>query len=357
MPERLYDVVIFGATGFAGRLVARYLAHRRPRTVGPYAHHGAPLVAAAVAQGTNTCDLTGEPQFVRRMIDAHHAEAEARGVRIVHCCGFDSVPSDLGVWVLQQAARERLGAPCLRIEMVVEAIRGGFSGGTLTSLGNVLTEAKDPQTRRILGDPYALAPGAPRGPDRGLQVGVRYSEAAGAWTAPFMMAGINERVVRRSHALLGLPWGEGFSYHESMRAGPGLRGRIRAGTLAVGLGLISVAMGTPPVRRVLQATVLPAQGQGPSEASIEAGFFKIHLYGWLEPGSGERIEVVVRGRRDPGYGATACMLAESALCLATDPLPERAGVLTPATAMGGALVARLDATDVQFEVLDAPTQG
>ncbi len=263
MSDRPYDVVIFGATGFAGRLVARYLvdtdradgvrwaiagrsrdklealaqalgvpdlpcvvadSHDRESldamarstrvictTVGPYAEHGAMLVAAAVEAGTHTCDLTGEPQFVRRMIDAHHAAAEASGVRIVHCCGFDSVPSDLGVFVLQQAAVARHGTPCSEIEMVVAAARGGFSGGTLASLGNVLSEAKDPEVRRILTDPYSLVPGG-SGPDGRAQMGSRYSEAEGTWTAPSMMAPINERVVRRSHALLGYLCGEGFRY-------------------------------------------------------------------------------------------------------------------------------------------------
>lgn len=407
MPDRPYDVVIFGATGFAGRLVARYLAQRTPEpgvrwavagrdrsklqalveelglpelpivvadsndpqsleamaaasrvictTVGPYARYGAPLVAAAVKHRTHTCDLTGEPQFVRRMIDAHHDEAHDSGVRIVSCCGFDSIPSDLGVWVLQSAAIERLGAPCSEVELVVAAARGGFSGGTLASMATLLDEARDPAVRRVLGDPYSLAPGAPRGPDGRSQTGVRYSEAAGAWTAPFVMASINERVVRRSHALLGQPWGQGFRYHESMRTRAGLRGRLGAGAVSVGLGLFTVSMATPLARRVLQRTVLPAPGEGPSEEAIESGFFKIHLYGRLPDDPEPRIEVVVRGRRDPGYGATACMLAESALCLASDPLPERAGVLTPSTAMGDALVARLNATDVQFEVLPAPS--
>ena len=396
MADKPHDLVLFGATGFAGRLVAEYLSTRgraeglswaiagrsadklaalaadlgRPdlprivadsadrasldamcaatrvvcTTVGPYARYGADLVAAAVAAKTHYCDLTGEPQFVRRMIDRHHAEAEAAGVRIVHCCGFDSVPSDLGVWVLQQAAAQRHGRPCPEVEMVVLGASGGVSGGTLASMGHLLDEASDPQVRRVLADPYSLA--GSKGPDTREQRAPRYSDAAGAWTAPFVMAAVNERVVRRSNALLDHAYGDDFRYRESMRTRSGLRGRLSATAVAAGLGLGTAAMAIGPVRRLLFRTVLPAPGQGPSPDQIERGYFEIRLFGHHPDG---RVDVVVTGRRDPGYGATACMLAESALCLASDDL-QRAGVLTPAVAFGQALVDRLDQTDVQFTV-------
>ncbi|MEM7676240.1 MAG: saccharopine dehydrogenase NADP-binding domain-containing protein, partial [Myxococcota bacterium] len=262
--DRTYDIVVMGATGFTGRLVAEYLLERGPAslrwamagrnetklakvraelaesfpkaadiplitadsldyhdmkamaaqttvvctTVGPYAHYGEPLVAACAAQGTHYCDLTGEVQFIRKMIDGHAAAAEASGARIVHCCGFDSIPSDIGVYMLGEAMAER-GATLKQVQMFAGESRGTFSGGTVASLLNVLDEAKkDRNLRRIIGHPYGLNPEGERdGPDGRDQQGVVYSKDLGMWTAPFVMAAINTRVVRRTQSLRGHPNG------------------------------------------------------------------------------------------------------------------------------------------------------
>lgn len=400
--ERTFQIVVFGATGFAGRLVAEYLqdthgdtlrwaiagrsrqklealqadlAARRPglapvaievadshddaalaalvaktrvicTTVGPYARHGGPLVAAAVASGTHVCDLTGEPQFIRRMIDAHHERAASEGTRIVHCCGFDSIPSDLGTLLVQETTLARDERPCDRVEMVVRWLSGGFSGGTIASMANLLEEASDPAVRRVLGDPYSLC--SERGPDGREQRGPRYSEAAGVWTAPFVMAAVNERVVRRSNDLLGHRYGRDFRYGESMQTGRGLRGRLAANATTGVLGAFTVGMSMGRVRKRL-LRLFPEPGQGPSPEQIEKGGFGIRLFGWRD---GEVVTAVdVVGERDPGYGATACMLAESAIHLAGDPAQLGvAGVCTPASALGRPLIDRLNERLVRFTV-------
>lgn len=404
--DRAYDIVVFGATGFAGKLVAEYLAEhyadsglkwamagrslakleaaraevaaRAPAaasvplvvadsgsraeldamaasarvvctTVGPYARYGSELVAACVAQGADYVDLTGELQWIGRMIEAHHEEARARGVRIVHCCGFDSIPSDLGVWALQDHMRREHGRPAEAVRYYLWRASGGFSGGTVASLLNVLEEAEhDRSVRRVLADPYSLCPkDARRGPDKREQMGPR--KRALGWTAPFLMAPINERIVRRSNALLGYPYGQGFGYGESMRVGEGIRGMLGAVGLSAGMGLGMGALALKPLREVLAAKVLPAPGEGPSRDKIERGSFEVRLTG--EIGGREVARCVVRGQRDPGYGATALMLAESAICLVRD-VPQasgvQAGVLTPASAMGGPLVERLRAAGMTF---------
>jgi len=400
LAERPYDIVIFGATGFTGRLVADYLANRHPvpgltwaiaarnrdklsrvaaelgiegipvlvadshdresldamvrqarvicTTVGPYAKYGEELVAACVAHGTHYVDLTGEPHFVRRMIDRHHEAAAANGTRIVHCCGFDSVPSDLGAFNLQDAAIEKLGEPFEAIEAVLLGASGGFSGGTAASMVEVVKAAGDPEVRRALGDPYSLA-GGWRGPDGTEQRGARYSEALDAWTGPFVMAAVNEKVVRRSNAMLDRQYGERFSYRESMRTGPGLAGRLRAQAMAGGMVAAMVGMAIPPLRDFAESNLLPAPGEGPTREAIERGYFKFRMFGRFSSRP-EAASVTVTGQRDPGYGATSCMLAQSAVTLAKEPDLPRAGVLTPASAMGRALTERLQATDVQFEV-------
>ncbi len=390
----MLDVIVFGATGFTGRLVAEYLrdhagdirwgiagrnqakldavatelgldvpclvADSNDRasldalaaqtrviatTVGPYARFGSELVAAAVAAGTHTCDLTGEPQWVRRMIDAHHTAAGTSGARIVHACGFDSVPSDLGTLMLQEAAIERFGAPFERVEMVVLGASGGVSGGTVASMLQVMEEASSKAVRKVLGDPYSLA-GGMRGPDGGEQRSARYSKAAKAWTAPFLMAGINERIVRRSQHLLER-FGT-FGYQESMRTGPGLAGRAKAVAIAGGAMAGMVALQAGHVRK-LAARFLPDQGEGPTAAAREAGFFKIRLFGHRAGGvASQALSATVVGSMDPGYGATAAMLAESAMCLATTTGP--GGVLTPAFALGQPLIERLNKSRVTFAI-------
>jgi short subunit dehydrogenase-like uncharacterized protein len=408
-----HDIVLWGATGFTGRLVAEYLtgksaaepvrlalagrnlpklealrdrlaateptaaqlplivadSHDRASldamvrdtsvvctTVGPYALHGRDLVAACVEAGTDYCDLTGEVQFIRAMIDEHHAAAERSGARIVHCCGFDSIPSDLGTLMLQQAAIERHGSPLDRITFVAGASRGGFSGGTAASLVNVVAEASaDREIRRILTDPYALNPeGERHGPDGADLAGPRFDRKLGRWTGPFVMASINTRVVRRSNAILEWPYGRDFRYAEVMGFPPGLKGRVAATTVAGGLGAFVAAVAWSPTRSALRKLILPDPGEGPDRAAREAGFFKISLHGWSSGSDGQPVEMVahVEGNNDPGYGETAKMIGESALCLVLDgdAIETRGGVLTPASCMGLPLVDRLRTAGMRFEV-------
>lgn len=414
--SRPHDVVLWGATGFTGELVAEYLVrwtadHRdvglrwalagrnqgkleqvRSRlaavdpsaaelpllvgdshdrasldaiaaeasvvctTVGPYAQYGPELVAACVEHGTDYCDLTGENHFIRRMIDAHQGAAEASGARIVHCCGFDSIPSDLGTLVLQDAALERHGRPCDRVSFYVDRVKGGFSGGTIASMKNLMEEAeKDPEVRRIFGHPYALNPeGEREGPDGSDSRGVGRT-ADGRWTAPFVMAAINTRIVRRTNALLDYRYGRDFRYRELQRFPSGPKGLAMATGFTVGLGAFAGAMAFGPTRELLGEKVLPAPGEGPSRQEREAGYFKITLEGQGTSDSGQEFEMVakVEGQQDPGYGETAKMLSESALCLALqgEELESEGGILTPATAMGLTLVERLRAAGMRFDVI------
>lgn len=398
---RTHDLVLFGATGFTGRLVAEYLAAHAPQelrialagrnaakleevrrhlpapaerwplltvdagdavavaalaestrvvctTVGPYAKYGMPLVAACAKAGTHYCDLTGETQFMHDTIAAHHATAKASGARIVHTCGFDSIPSDLGVFVLHEA----LGA-MKRATAVVEVLKGGISGGTVASMLNMAEELDvDPSRRRVLGDPYALSPDRAAEPKLGRegdQAGVRFDDFVGQWTAPFIMAAVNTRVVRRSNALRGYPYGRGFRYAEVMGFKRGVGAFFKAASFTAALGLL-VGGAFLKLTRPLVASRLPKPGQGPSEASRRAGFVRLRLVG--EGEAGRRLSVVVEGKGDPGYQLTALMLGQAALCLALDEavLPKVAGVLTPATALGRTLVNRLVAAGMTFAV-------
>ncbi len=412
MNKRAFNVVVWGATGFTGQLVAEYLIKRyggdalelalggRSRekleavraglaqsepgaaelsllvgdsfdaasldaiaaqtrvvcsTVGPYAKYGAELVAACVRHGTSYCDLAGEVQFMRRMIDAHHEAAKQSGARIVHACGFDSIPSDLGTLLLQQASEERHGAACSRVKLFAGEMKGSFSGGTFASILNLLDEAKRDRTiRRIVGDPYALCPdGERQGPDGPDPMRVRHDRDLGMWVGPFLMAAANSRVVRRSHALLGHPWGRDFRYSEEASFGHGAKGLARATATAGGLAALVAAASVPATRALLERK-LPKPGEGPSRAEREAGYFVTRLVGSGRDAGGQpvRVRVRVEGHADPGYGETAKMLGESAVCLAldSDQLEAGGGVLTPASAMGLRLVERLRDAGMQFDV-------
>lgn len=403
--DRRFDLIVFGATSFVGEILCRYLVGRhgtdgplrwaiagRSRskldavahstgakveqivadaadesamadlvaatkvvvsTVGPYALYGSPLVAAAARAGTDYCDLTGEPQWMQRMIDAHQAEAQQSGARIVHTCGFDSIPSDLGVWFTQQQASERLGEPCTRIAMRVKAMKGGASGGTVASLMNVVEEtSRDPGLRKVLTNPYALAPAGMRSGPRQANVALpEHDEVSGEWLAPFIMASINTRVVFRSHALLGQPWGADFRYDEAMMMGSGIGGALKASVLAGGLGGFMALASVGPVRSLLNQYVLPKPGEGPSPAEQAAGFFDIRMYG--ATAGGRTITTKITGDRDPGYGSTGKMLGEAAVCLLElDRAEVGGGFWTPSTSMGQALLDRLTAhAGLSFEVL------
>jgi short subunit dehydrogenase-like uncharacterized protein len=328
-------------------------------TVGPYAVHGHELVAACAESGTDSCDLTGEPHFVRATIERHHARARSTGARIVHCCGFDSIPSDLGVLVLQTEAAARFGAACGEVKLFVTKLRGGFSGGTAASGLEMIEEAmRDRSVRRVLADPYSLDPdrGAP-GPDGADQRGVRWDADLKSWTAPFIMASINARIVRRSNALLGYRYGKDFRYRESTATRAGFAGLAAAAAMSMGIAGFFALAALPPTRALLRKA-LPAPGEGPSKGAREAGFFVLKLLG-IAPssGAGGRIAVTVRGHSDPGYGETAKMLAESAVCLAKDAIPTVGGVLTPASSMGLTLVERLRRAGMEFEIEGGAQEG
>ena len=299
------------------------------------------MVAAAASAGTDYCDLTGEPQWMRAMIDAHQATAAASGARIVHACGFDSVPSDLGVWFTQREARARLGEPCTRIGLRVKRLKGGVSGGTVASMLNVVDEVKrDPSLRKLLGNPYALAPeGMRTGPRQHNVVRPERDELSGAWVAPFAMAAANTRIVQRSHALLGRPWGDGFQYDEAMLTGGGVKGVVTAGVITGALGGFVVASAVRPTRWLVDRLV-PQPGDGPSPEAQEAGSYDLRLFG--RTASGKRIVTKVTGDQDPGYGSTAKMLAEAALAFdAVDRATVGGGFWTPATMFGELLIDRL----------------
>ena len=408
MSEREYDIIVYGATGFTGQLVAEYLLERyglgsdlrwaiagrsesklnalrgalgpaaaelpilvadsgdaealatlaaRTRvvltTVGPYALYGSNLVAACVDNGTDYCDLAGEVQWIRKMIDTHHDRARETGARIVHCCGFDSIPMDIGAYFLQQEAQARHGDYCEEIALYVKATKGSMSGGTIASMSNIVQEAQhDRSVARILADPYALNPAGEReGPDGADQQDVRFDEDDNSWTGPFVMAGVNTRVVRRSNALAGYPYGKDFRYREATLTGAGIGGRVRGLMLVSALGALVFGLTVSPTRALLHRFLLPKPGEGPSPELQESGFFNLVQVGKLPDGTILRTRIT--GDRDPGYGSTSKMLAESAVCLARDEAITGGGVWTPASAMGAALLERLRSNaGLTFELVD-----
>jgi len=404
--DRMFDVIVWGASGFTGRLVVEYLLEHYPpgkglrwavagrskaklqqlfesldegiarpaiiiadshdrdsleqiaastsvilTTVGPYAKYGSELVAACVRNGTDYCDLCGEVQWMRQMIDEHQAAAELSGARIVMSCGFDSIPSDMGLWFLQRHARERYGRTCAEVILLVRAMKGGASGGTYASMLNAIEQARqDTSIARVLADPYALnPPGMREGLDGPDQRGAAYNAAAETWTAPFVMAAVNTRVVRRSHALQDYPYGKDFRYCEATITGPGVAGRIKALLMTAGLSLFMIASAFRFTRQNIIRRLLPEPGEGPSKQQRENGYFNMLLLGKLP--DGEMIRVRVKGDRDPGYGSTSKMLAESAVSLAKDQAITGGGFWTPSTALGPSLLTRLgNNAGLSFEV-------
>jgi short subunit dehydrogenase-like uncharacterized protein len=395
--DRELDVVIFGATGFVGRLVAGYLAGHAPdgvriglagrsaerlaearsrlgpaasqwpllvadsadpdsvaamaraarvvaTTVGPYRRLGMTLVQACAEAGTDYADLSGEVLFLRESIDRCHDLAANTGTRIVHCCGFDSIPSDLGVLALHEAARADEAGDLEDTTLVLTAMRGGVSGGTLASgMGQWQEMATSKQSRRLVQDPYALSPDRPGEPVVGDQRELewaRYDADLGIWISPFVMAGLNTRVVRRSNALQNWAYGRRFRYQEVTGFGAGRAAAVSATALAAGLKSLTATMAFGP-SRALASRFLGVLGEGPSEKARRNGFFRMEIH--ARTSSGARYVGQVEASGDPGYAATSVMLGESALCLALDRdrLPDRAGVLTPATAMGDVLASRL----------------
>jgi short subunit dehydrogenase-like uncharacterized protein len=403
--ERGLDIVVFGATGFVGRLVAGYLAEHAPdgvriglagrseerlaqtrlrlgpvasgwplvvadsgdeeslasmvrgarvvaTTVGPYRGSGLRLVDACIAAGTDYADLTGEVLFARESIERHAGAAEA-GARIVHSCGFDSIPSDLGVLLLHEAAREHGDGELEDTTLVVTAFKGGLSGGTLASVRGQIDELRtNGDARRVIADPYALSPDRSSAADGGGERDVRgvgRDEELGGWVGPFVMAPYNTRVVRRSNALLDGAYGRRFRYREVSGFGTGPAAPVKAVAATAMLGALLGGLAFGPTRKVLDR-VLPDPGEGPSETTRRRGCFRLEIHTRTSKGARYRATVAATG--DPGYAATAMMMGESALCLALDRdrLPQRAGVLTPAVAMDGALADRLRAAGMTLAI-------
>jgi short subunit dehydrogenase-like uncharacterized protein len=311
-------------------------------TVGPYALYGSFLVALCAELGTHYCDLTGEVQWMHEMIEAHQGAAEASGAKIVHTCGFDSIPSDLGTYFVQGEMYKAHGVYAARVKYRVVGSKGGVSGGTVASMMNMMEEANArPEILDIIADPYALnPPNMPRGADGADQTTAEYDKDFRQWTGPFVMAGINTRVVRRSHALLGYPWGNRFKYDEAILTGDGPFGFAKALLVAGGTGLMNKVTGIGSLRKLV-ARVVPVPGEGPSVTVMENGFFEIELRASNPEDPKKSLTAVVTGDRDPGYGSTSKMIAESAVCLAFDDLDSAGGFLTPASAMGYFLISRL----------------
>jgi short subunit dehydrogenase-like uncharacterized protein len=389
-PSSKFDIVVYGATGFTGQLVAEYLASHYAgktdlkwamagrnldklasvrdaigapadtaliaadaadpvslkamidqtrsvlTTVGPYQLYGSELVAACAASGTDYLDLCGEPVWMRQMIDKHEAAAKASGARIMFSCGFDSVPFELGTFFVQEEAKRAFGAPAARVKGRVRDMRGTMSGGTAASAKATFDAvAKDLSLIAILNDPFALTPGfggakQPRGNKPA------YEEDLQSWTAPFMMALINTRNVHRSNMLMGFPYGKEFVYDEMVLTGPGEKGEANA-------------------RKVMAANTektgpnAPKPGEGPSKEERENGLYDL-LYVAVAA-DGRQVRASVKGDRDPGYGSTSKMISECAICLLRDTPEVPGGIWTPGAAMGDRLIKRLvDHAGLTFQV-------
>ncbi len=391
--SRQYDVVLYGASGFVGRQTVDYFANHPEvassgltwalggrsadkleavrkacgakragivvaeahdaaamdalarsakvvlSTAGPFALYGSALVDACVRHGTHYVDITGETPWVKSMIDLHHASAKRKGARIIPFCGFDSIPSDLSAYLANAAMLERYGEACVETK-VAFSIRGGFNGGTLASLFNMLASGQ----AAAMADPFLLNPEGSRPPNVQAHADVkmpRFDSDFAAWLGPFMMAPINTRVVRRSAALVDYP--EGFSYQEYLRLGKGVGAAVAATGLSAGMAVSDAALKVGPLRRLAQK-LAPQPGAGPSEASMDGGSFRCQWVG--HSASGKTVRGVVADQGDPGNRATTKMLCESALALALqlEALPggrQHGGVLTPASGLGDVLVQRL----------------
>ena len=385
MAQTEFDIVVYGATGYTGRLVAEHFLReygdgpdaprwamagrseeklqsvrgaigadtdvalivadaddpasleamcRRTRvvlsTVGPYQLYGDALVAACVATGTDYADLCGEPAWMAQQIAKHHEAAKASGARICFSAGFDSIPFDLGVLMLQKHAVEKHGQPAPRVRGRMRAMQGTFSGGTAASLGATMkAAARDMSVIQVLRDPFALTPGF-EGPDQPSGMLPRYEDDLGKWSAPFIMAPINTKNVHRTNFLLGHPYGTDFRYDEMVLTSPGEAGKAAANAL---VELVKNPFGAKP----------PKPGEGPTPEERENGFYDVLFVGsWPDEGSGERsVRYGVKGRYDPGYGSTSRMLGETGMALLEN--DGEGGVGTPGAFLGETLVERLRA--------------
>ena len=384
---KAFDLVVHGATGFTGRLVVEYLLQRYPAgsglrwamggrnadklaavrdelgapadtplvvtdttnpaslqtlmaqtrlvltTVGPYQLYGNELVAACAASGVDYVDLCGEPAWMRQMIDAHEAAAQASGARIVFSCGFDSIPFDLGVFMLQREMQARFGHPASRVRGRVRRMKGTFSGGTAASLkATMAAAATNPAVLDLLRNPFSLTPGfeGPRQPSGNKPMvddALGTVGGEGVWVAPFVMAAINTRNVHRSNFLLKHAYGQDFVYDEMLITGPGAKGEAMASAVAGD--------------KSLGSDQGPQPGEGPSREERETGFYDVLFLG--QDAEGNTLRVGVKGDRDPGYGSTSKMITEAAVCLLQDATATPGGIWTTAPALGDPLIARLQA--------------
>lgn len=408
MVERRFDVVVYGASSFVGQILVRYYletygvdgelrwavagrsasklksicAHMGAlqvpvltadasddaalaelcsstkvliSTVGPYELYGDGVLKACAENGTHYADLTGEVRWINRMCKQYEAVARTSGARLVHSCGFDSLPSDMGVWFLQQRAKAKLGTYCRRVSMRVESAEGSFSGGTVATMLNEARFAEsNPAAMLEASDPFALCPKEERSPSTHHRVsGAEFDVHLGKWIMPFMMAPINEPVVYRSHSLAGLPYGRDFTYNEAIVTAPGYAGLLIA-TCASAVGnLFAKLVGKRWWREHFLVHILPKPGQGPSVAAQEKGFYRLRFDGFTAQGA--QISACVTGDRDPGYGSTAKMLGECGVCLARDlvvaDLP--GGSWTPASCFDDRLIERLQQhAGMRFEVVN-----
>lgn len=387
--SKSFDIVLYGATSFVGQITAKYLSQHSAEsfswaiagrnrtkleslkaelglddlpvlladshdedalramtaqtkvvisTVGPYALYGETLVKICAETGTDYCDLTGEPQWIKQMLDKFETVAKDNGARIIHCAGFDSIPSDMGVWALQEHAIAETGQPISHIKMRVNKIRGAASGGTIASMLNVMADVgKDKSLRKVLVNPYVLCPD-----EHGFHVRqtnhqkAQFESDTNMWVMPFVMAAINERIVHRTNALLGARYGSDFRYDEAMRA----KSAGQAWGMTLGLGAFMLGAATSLGRSLMAKTFLPKPGEGPSEQAQLKGMFDMRFYGTTSDGT--KLEFKVEGDRDPGYGSTAKMLAQVGLCLAQDVGELEGGCWTPASGLGQTLIARLE---------------
>ena len=389
MSDREFDVVIFGASGYTGKLVAEYMhdqygddqsikyaiAGRNTEkllevkkdlnlneditilevdstdldsldkmttsakciltTVGPYQLYGSKLVESCAKNGTDYVDLTGEPGWMYEMINAHKEKAQKSGARIVFSCGFDSIPFDLGVYFVQNAAKEKFGKPATHVRGRVKAMNGEFSGGTIASLGATMSTLKEkPELIKVLANPFSLTEGF-EGPSQLDDSKPLLDKKMNMWLAPFVMAPINTKNIHRSNALLDHAYGENFCYDEMMIAGEGDEGEQIAKAMSSG--------------NPMGGDNIPQPGEGPSKESREQGNYDVLFFADLEEGS---IGARVTGDMDPGYGSTSKMIAESALCLVQDCSDLAGGIYTPAPSMGEKLIDRLiNKAGLTFEIV------
>ena len=388
---RKYNLIIWGATSFTGKLVTEYLFNKYGSskikwaiagrnldklkkirsevadekipmfiadsfdeesllkfikktkvvcsTVGPYSLYGTKLVKLCVENNTNYCDITGEAHWIRNLIDQFHEEAKFKKIKIVNSCGFDSIPSDMGVYFIQNEIKKTYKNYAKSIKMRVAGIRGGISGGTYGSINNLLKEAySNKKIFRVLNNPYGLNPkNKMEGMDKKDLRKIIFDKESNSWIYPFIMAGINTKIVRRSHALTNFQYGKDFRYEEAMMSGKGISGLLKA-ILAV-FPLAMIGLNPNSFLKKIVNSYMPKPGEGPGLEKRKNGFYNLRFYVTIDERRKAFAKVV--GDNDPGYGSTSKMLAESALCLAFDKLPENYGVVTPSIAMGNQLLERL----------------